>query len=96
MDILGDTSGAPRMLQNRGRGDRRGARRQGRPAVTVDIDTLKKDLTRDGRGVEAARLVGARGRRRPARLPGAPPTAGIGGKDCVQMPVFWSGKPKKA
>ena len=94
MDILGDTSGAPRMLQNRAAAI--AAALGGKEGPTsVDIDTLKKDLTEM---VEESKLLGwsaptAEGALRAFQ---AASTAGLGGKDCVQMPVFWSGKPKQA
>jgi 3-hydroxyisobutyrate dehydrogenase len=94
MDILGDTSGAPRMLQNRAPAIAAALGGKEGP-TTVDIDTLKKDL---GEMVEEAKLLGwsAPAAEGALRAFQAASTAGIGGKDCVQMPVFWSGKPKKA
>jgi 3-hydroxyisobutyrate dehydrogenase len=93
MDILGDTSGAPRMLQNRGLaiaaalGGKEGA-------VSVDIDTLKKDLSEMA---EEAKLLGwsAPATEGALRAFAAASAAGLGAKDCVQMPVFWSAKPRK-
>jgi 3-hydroxyisobutyrate dehydrogenase len=93
MDILGDTSGAPRMLANRGPaiaaalGGKEGA-------VSVNIDTLKKDLSEI---VEESKLLGWSAPATEGALRGfaAASAAGLGGKDCVQMPVFWSAKPKK-
>ena len=93
MDILGDTSGAPRMLQNRGPAIAAAlAGKEG--AVTVNIDTMKKDLSEM---IEEARLLGWSAPVTEAALRGfsAASSAGLGGKDCVQLPVFWSGKPKK-
>lgn len=93
MEILGDTSGAPRMLANRAPaiaaalGGKEGA-------VTVNIDTLKKDLTEI---VEEAKLLGWSAPATEGALRGfaAASAAGLGDKDCVAMPVFWSAKPKK-
>ena len=93
MDILADTSGAPRMLANRAQaiaaalGGKEGA-------VSVNIDTLKKDLSEI---VEESKLLGWSAPATEGALRGfaAASAAGLGGKDCVQMPVFWSAKPKK-
>jgi len=93
MDILGDTSGAPRMLQNRGPAVAAAlAGKEG--AVSVDIDTLKKDLSEMA---EEAKLLGwsAPATEGALRAFAAASAAGLGAKDCVQMPVFWSAKPKK-
>jgi 3-hydroxyisobutyrate dehydrogenase len=93
MDILGDTSGAPRMLANRGPAI--AAALTGKEgAVSVDIDTLKKDLSEI---VEEAKLLGWSAPATEGALRGfaSASAAGLGGKDCVQMPVFWSAKPKK-
>jgi 3-hydroxyisobutyrate dehydrogenase len=93
MDILGDTSGAPRMLQNRGPAI--AAALSGKEGPTsVDIDTLKKDLTEM---VEESKLLGwsAPATEGALRAFQAASAAGLGAKDCVQMPAYWSGKPKK-
>jgi 3-hydroxyisobutyrate dehydrogenase len=93
MDILGDTSGAPRMLQNRGPAI--AAALTGKEgAVTVNIDTMKKDLSEM---VEEARLLGWSTPVTEGALRGfaSASSAGLGDKDCVQLPVYWSGKPKK-
>jgi 3-hydroxyisobutyrate dehydrogenase len=93
MDILGDTSGAPRMLQNRGPAI--AAALTGKEgAVTVNIDTMKKDLSEM---VEEARLLGwstpvTEGA---LRSFASASSAGLGDKDCVQLPVYWSGKPRR-
>jgi len=93
MDILGDTSGAPRMLQNRAPAIAAALGGKEGP-TTVDIDTLKKDLTEM---TEEAKLLGwsAPATEGALRAFQAASTAGIGGKDCVQMPVYWSAKPKR-
>jgi 3-hydroxyisobutyrate dehydrogenase len=93
MDILGDTSGAPRMLANRGPAI--AAALTGKEgAVSVDIDTLKKDLSEI---VEEAKLLGWSAPATEGALRGfaSASSAGLGAKDCVQMPVYWSAKPKK-
>ena len=93
MDILGDTSGAPRMLANRGPAI--AAALTGKEgAVSVDIDTLKKNLSKM---VEEAKVLGWSVPATEGALRGfaAASAAGLGGKDCVQMPVFWSAQPRK-
>jgi 3-hydroxyisobutyrate dehydrogenase len=93
MDILGDTSGAPRMLQNRGPAI--AAALTGKEgAVSVNIDTMKKDLTEM---TEEAKLLGWSAPVTEAALRGfaSASAAGLGDKDCVQLPVYWSAKPKK-
>jgi 3-hydroxyisobutyrate dehydrogenase len=93
MDILGDTSGAPRMLANRGPAI--AAALTGKEgAVSVDIDTLKKDLSEI---VEEAKLLGWSAPATEGALRGfaSASSAGLGAKDCVQMPVYWSAKPKR-
>ena len=93
MDILGDTSGAPRMIANRGPAIAAALGGKEGP-VSVDIDTLKKDLSEI---VEEAKVLGWSAPATEGALRGfaAASAAGLGGKDCVQMPVFWSAKPKK-
>ena len=51
----------------------------------------------DSEMVEESKLLGWSAPATEGALRGfqAASAAGIGGKDCVQMPVFWSGKPKK-
>ena len=93
MDILGDTSGAPRMLQNRGPAI--AAALTGKEgAVSVNIDTMKKDLSEMA---EEAKLLGWSAPVTEAALRGfaSASAAGLGDKDCVQLPVYWSAKPKK-
>jgi 3-hydroxyisobutyrate dehydrogenase len=93
MDILGDTSGAPRMLANRGPAI--AAALTGKEgAVSVDIDTLKKDLSEI---VEEAKQLGWSAPATEGALRGfaSASSAGLGAKDCVQMPVYWSAKPKR-
>jgi 3-hydroxyisobutyrate dehydrogenase len=94
MDILGDTSGAPRMLANRGPAI--AAALTGKEgAVSVNIDTLKKDLSEI---VEEAKLLGWSAPATEGALRGfaSASAAGLGDKDCVAMPVYWSGQPRKA
>ena len=93
MDILGDTSGAPRMLQNRGPSVAAALTGKEGP-VSVDIDTMKKDLTEMA---EEAKLLGWSAPVTEAALRGftSASAAGLGDKDCGQLPVYWSAKPKK-
>jgi 3-hydroxyisobutyrate dehydrogenase len=93
MDILGDTSGAPRMLQNRGAAIAAAlAGKEG--AVSVNIDTMKKDLSEM---LEEARQLGWEAPVTEAALRSfaSASSAGLGGKDCVALPVYWSAQPKK-
>jgi 3-hydroxyisobutyrate dehydrogenase len=94
MDILGDTSGAPAMLKNRG--PMIAAALAGREAgtVTTNIDTMKKDLS------EMEAEAAARGWSTPvtsAALRGFAhaSAAGLGAKDITALPVNWSSKPQK-
>jgi len=94
MDILGDTSGAPRMLANRGPAIAAALGGKEGP-VSVNIDTMKKDLSEM---VEEARLAGWSAPVAEAALrsfAGAS-AAGLGDKDCVALPVYWSAQPRKA
>jgi len=93
MDILADTSGAPRMLANRAPAIAAALGGKEGP-VSVNIDTLKKDLSEI---VEESKLLGWSAPATEGALRGfaAASAAGLGGKDCVQMPVFWSAQPKK-
>jgi 3-hydroxyisobutyrate dehydrogenase len=93
MDILGDTSGAPRMLQNRGPAIAAALAGQ-EGGVTVNIDTMKKDLSEM---LEEARQLGwgAPVTEAALRSFASASAAGLGGKDCVALPVYWSASPKK-
>ena len=55
---------------------------------------MKKDLTEM---VEEAKLLGWSAPVTEAALRGfaSASSAGLGDKDCVQLPVYWSAKPKK-
>ncbi|HUQ25552.1 MAG TPA: NAD(P)-dependent oxidoreductase [Burkholderiales bacterium] len=88
MDILGDTSGAPAMLKNRAGTIAAALAGKENPNVTVDIDTLRKDLQEM---VDEGRALGR-------MLPVTERTlecfeqasrAGLGGKDCSSMPATW-------
>jgi 3-hydroxyisobutyrate dehydrogenase len=87
MDIIGDTSGAPAMLKNRG--PQIAAVLAGRepPAVSVDVDTLRKDLREM---LDEARALGATLPVAAAALEcyDAASRAGLGAKDCTVLPRF--------
>ena len=91
MDILADTSGAPNMMKNRA-ATVAGALAGKEPTpVTVDIDTMKKDLTEM---VEEIRSAGWPTLVTQAALEGfaRASKAGLGAKDCSMVPVAWSSK----
>lgn len=94
MDILADTSGAPNMMKNRA-AIVAGALAGKEPSpVTVNVDTMKKDLTEM---VEEIRSVGFSSLVTQAALEGfsRASRAGLGAKDCSMIPVSWSSKPQK-
>lgn len=94
MDILADTSGAPSMLKNRA-ATIAGALGGKEPSpVTVNVDTMKKDLTEM---VEEMRSLGWPSLVTKAALEGFSHAskAGIGQKDVSMLPVSWSSKPQK-
>jgi len=94
MDILADTSGAPNMLKNRAPAVAAALAGKAGGAVSVNIDTMRKDLSE--MVAETRSLGGA-----------APVTetalkcftrasqAGLGAQDCVMLPVDWSAKPRE-
>jgi 3-hydroxyisobutyrate dehydrogenase len=93
MDILADTSGAATMMKNRA--PVVAAALGGKePQVTSNVDTMKKDLTEM---VEEMRSMGWSSLVTEAALEGftRASKAGLGGKDCVMLPVNWSAKPQK-
>jgi 3-hydroxyisobutyrate dehydrogenase len=94
MDILADTSGAPNMLKNRA-ATIAGALAGKEPSqVTVNVDTMKKDLTEM---VEEMRSLGWSSLVTQAALDGFAHAskAGYGAKDVSMLPVSWSSKPQK-
>jgi len=94
VDILGDTSGAPTMLKNRGPAIAAAlAGKEGGP-VTVDIDTMRKDLSEM---VEEARALGwaAPVAESAMKCFSHASQAGLGKRDCVNIPVNWSARPQK-
>lgn len=88
MDILGDTSGAPAMLKNRGPSIAAALCGKENPNPTVTVDTLKKDLAEM---VAEAKTLGYD----PLVTSGAlkaferASKAGLGAKDCTSLPVAW-------
>jgi 3-hydroxyisobutyrate dehydrogenase len=94
MDILADTSGAPSMLKNRAATLAGALGGKEATAVTVNIDTMKKDLTEM---VEEMRSLGWPSLVTQAALNGFAHAskAGLGAKDVSALPVSWSSKPQK-
>jgi 3-hydroxyisobutyrate dehydrogenase len=94
VSILSDTSGAPTMLKNRGPSIAAALAGKDTGAVSVNIDTMKKDLSEM---VEEARLLGWSAPVTEAALRAFARAckAGLGAKDCVMLPVDWSSKPQK-
>ena len=91
MDILADTSGAPNMMKNRA-ATVAGALAGKEPSpVTVNIDTMKKDLTEM---VEEIRSLGGSSLVTQAALEGftRASQAGLGARDCSMLPVAWSAR----
>jgi 3-hydroxyisobutyrate dehydrogenase len=93
MDILADTSGAPSMMKNRAPAVAAVLAGKDNP-VTVNVDTLKKDL---GEMVAEAHSRGfsAPVTERALECFDRASRAGLGGKDCTAMPVSWGLKPQK-
>ncbi len=94
MDILADTSGAPNMMKNRATTVAAALAGKDAGAVTVNIDTMRKDLSEM---VEEARSLGWPAPVTQAALDSftRASKAGLGAKDCVMLPVDWSSKPKQ-
>ncbi len=93
MDILADTSGAPNMMKNRA--PTVAAALAGKEsAVTVNVDTLKKDLAEM---VAEAHAHGfsAPVTERALECYERASRAGLGAKDCTAIPVNWGLKPQK-
>lgn len=88
MDILGDTSGAPAMLKARGPVIAAALGGKENTSVSVDIDTLKKDLA------EMVAEAQALGRSAPVTASALAcleraSRAGHGARDCTSIPVVW-------
>ncbi len=94
MDILADTSGAPTMIKNRGPMVAAALAGKDGGAVSVNIDTMKKDLSE--MAAEAASLGWSTPVTSAALKSFAHASqAGLGARDCVLLPVSWSAKPQK-
>jgi 3-hydroxyisobutyrate dehydrogenase len=87
MNILGDTSGAPAMLKNRGPQIAAVLAGGEPPAVSVDVDTIRKDLREM---LEEARSLGVALPVAAAALEryDAASAAGLGAMDCTVLPAF--------
>lgn len=93
MDILADTSGAPSMMKNRAPAV--AAALGGKEnAVTVNVDTLKKDL---GEMVAEAHSRGFSVplTERALECFERASRTGLGAKDCTALPAHWGLKPEK-
>ena len=94
VDILADTSGAPTALKNRAPVIAAALGGKEASPVTVNVDTMKKDLTEM---VEEMRSLGWPSFVTQAALNGFAHAskAGLGAKDVSALPVHWSSKPQK-
>jgi len=94
MDILADTSGAPAMLKNRGPIIAAALGGKETSPITVNIDTMRKDL---GEMAEEARSLGwsAPVTERALECFSYASKQGLGAKDISMLPVNWSSKPQK-
>jgi 3-hydroxyisobutyrate dehydrogenase len=94
MSILSDTSGTPTMMKNRGPTIAAALAGKDTGAVSVSIDTMKKDL---GEMVAEAKSLGydAPVTAQTLRCFERASKAGLGAKDCVMLPVDWASEPKK-
>ncbi|HEX7052897.1 MAG TPA: NAD(P)-dependent oxidoreductase [Burkholderiales bacterium] len=94
MDILADTSGAPNMMKNRAATVAAALAGREPSPVTVNVDTMKKDLAEM---VEELRSLGRESLVARAALEGfeRASRAGLGAKDCAMIPVAWSPAPGK-
>jgi 3-hydroxyisobutyrate dehydrogenase len=93
MDILADTSGAPSMMKNRAPAVAAALSGKDNP-VTVNIDTLRKDLA------EMAAEARSRGFAAPLTERALEcferaSRAGLGARDCTALPASWGLKPQK-
>ena len=88
MDILADTSGAAAMMKNRAPTVSAALAGKEPSPVTVNIDTMKKDLSEM---VEEIRSLGFPSLVTQAALEGfsRASRAGLGAKDCAMLPVAW-------
>ena len=93
LDILADTSGAPAMMKNRAPAVAAALGGKDNP-VTVNIDTLKKDLA------EMVAEAHSRGFSAPVTERAwecfeRASKSGLGAKDCTALPVNWGTRPQK-
>jgi 3-hydroxyisobutyrate dehydrogenase len=93
LDILADTSGAPAMMKNRAPAIAAALAGKDNP-ITVNIDTLKKDLA------EMVAEAHSRGFSAPVTERALEcferaSQAGLGARDCTAMPVSWGTKPRR-
>lgn len=93
MDIIGDTSGAPAMLKNRGPQIASVLAGREPPSATVDVDTVRKDMREM---LAEARSLGVELPVTAAALQcyDAASRAGLGAKDCTVLPAFTLSKPR--
>lgn len=91
MSIIGDTSGAPAMLKNRGPQIAAVLAGKPPPPPSVDVDTIRKDLREM---IEEARSLGFSLPVAAAALEryDAASRAGLGAKDCTVLPGFTPSK----
>jgi 3-hydroxyisobutyrate dehydrogenase len=91
MSIIGDTSGAPAMLKNRGPQIAAVLAGEAPPPPSVDVDTIRKDLREM---LEEARSLGFSLPVAAAALEryDAASRAGLGAKDCTVLPGFTPSK----
>jgi len=94
IDILSDTSGAPNMLKNRGPAIAAALAGKESGAVSVNIDTMRKDL---GEMLAEAHALGWSAPLTETALNcfARASQAGLGARDCVMLPVNWSARPQK-
>ena len=93
MDVFVDTSGAPAMLKNRGPQIAGQLGGKEPVAVSVDVDTIRKDLREM---IDEARALGVTLPVTAAALAcyDQASKAGLGAKDCTVLPVSWSRQAK--
>lgn len=91
VELLADTSGAPNVLRARGSAIALALQSKDSGSATFDCDSIRKDL----------RTMIAEAQSRGFSLPLAERTLGVfdqassegwGGKDCTELPAFWSSK----
>ena len=95
MAIFADTSGAPAMLKNRGPQIAAVLAGKEPPAVSVDVDTIRKDLREM---IEEARSLGVALPLAAAALEcyDRASRAGLGARDCTVLPANWLRQAKQS